>query len=423
MIAQLRLLTLLSVVLISGSVAWAREWKSSNGKFKVEAEFVAIKDGKVVLEKPDGTYVSVPVNMLSKKDVEYLEATTGKKIVVGDEDEQGDMSNNEDSESDNEESKPTAVKIKPIKLKGSKSGGPPGVVREFGEQGWGIKCLTFSGNGAHLFVGKSDEMVAVFDVNQSSQLNITKRLDELGSIEVIAVSPDGTRLAAGGYKGIVKTWKVAPTGAMKDGMLFAGHTECITALSVSPDGRYVLSGSRDKTVKYWQFDTGKEIASFEGFDREVKAVWISPDGTQAKATDGMVLARMDLKAKESETVRLQGSASPQFAAFSPDGRRVAMNDGYDIRLWDLDITKELTALKSNEIQWTGVFTPDGQRLVSGANGIINVWDVATQKRLGVLTNEPNAYVQSLAASPDGEHISGCSGNAGALLRVFRLPPP
>ena len=415
-------------LMVSGicSVALAREWTSSNGKFKIEAEFVAVKDGKVVLEKPDGTYVSVPLSMISKKDIEYIEATTGKKVDGGEAKDSEEMTNKEDSNddtADREETSNSVAKPKTIKLKGSKSGDPPGVVREFGEQGWGIKCLAFSGNGAHLFAGKSDEMVAVFDVNEGSRLNITKRLDDLGSIEALAVSQDGTRLAAGGYKGIVKTWKVSPTGGLKDGKPFAGHSESVTTLAVSADGRFALSGSRDKTVKYWQFDTGKEFASFEGFDREVKAVWISPDGTQAKATDGESLARIDLKAKESEMVRVQDSASPQFAAFSPDGRLLAINDGSSIRLWDLDVTKELPLLKSNEIQWIGVFTPDSQRLVSGANGVINVWDVNTQKRVGALTNEGVGYVQAIAASPDGEHISGCSSGAGVVLRVFRLPPP
>jgi hypothetical protein len=62
---------------------------------------------------------------------------------------------------DKEESSNSVAKPKTIKLKGSKSGDPPGVVRDFGEQGWGIKCLTFSGDGAYLFAGKMDEMVAI----------------------------------------------------------------------------------------------------------------------------------------------------------------------------------------------------------------------------------------------------------------------
>lgn len=415
-------------LMVSGicSVALAREWTSSNGKFKIEAEFVAIKDGKVVLEKPDGTYVSVPLSMISKKDIEYIEATTGKKVEGGEAKDSEEMTNKEDSNddtADKEESSNSVAKPKTIKLKGSKSGDPPGVVRDFGEQGWGIKCLTFSGDGAYLFAGKMDEMVAIFDVNENSRINITKRLDDLGAVEVIAVSQDGYRLAAGGYKGIIKTWKMSPSGSLKDGVPFAGHAEQITALTVSADGRFALSGSRDKSAKYWQFDTGKEFVSFDEFEREVKAVWISEDGTQGKATDGIVLARIDLKSKESETVRLQDSASPQFAAFSPNGRYLAVNDGYNIRLWDLGSTKELPPLKSNEIQWHGAFTPDSERLVSGANGVLNVWDVKTQKRVGVLSNEGTGYVQAIAVSPDGEHVSGCASGAGTALRVFRLPPP
>ncbi len=49
-------------------LAFAREWTDSTGKYKVEAEFVAVKDGKVQLRKSDGTIVAVPIERLSESD-------------------------------------------------------------------------------------------------------------------------------------------------------------------------------------------------------------------------------------------------------------------------------------------------------------------------------------------------------------------
>jgi WD40 repeat protein len=427
-ISLYRLYVLALLVSSISSVAFAREWTSNNGKFKVEAEFVAIKDGKVVLEKPDGTFISVPLNLISKKDIEYIESTTGKKVTGEsvDEKDSGDMLSEEDSsddKGDEEKETPRVVKPRVIKLKGSKEGDPPGVVRDFGEQGWGINCLAFSGDGSILVAGKSDQMVAIFDVNEGSRLNITKRLEEVGTIESVAVSQDGTLVVAGGYKGIIKTWRMSRDGALKDGVPFAGHSEEISSIAISPDGRFALSGSRDKSARYWQINSGKEFEAYADFEDDVKAVWISADGLEGKATDGVVLAKIDLKTKEAVTTRIRDRASIQFAAFSPDGRYLAMNDSYTIRMWDLKTSKEMPPFKSNEIQWTGVFTPDGTRLISGANGILNVWDVKTQKRLGVLTNEGNGYVQAIAVSPDGEHVAGCASGASVNMRVFRLPAP
>lgn len=417
-----RFLTLCLLVSSLGSSLAAREWASRNGKFKIEAEFVAIKDGKVVLEKPDGSYISVALDLISDKDIAYIESLTGKKMKAASEKADSEKAGSEQADSE-EASSSESVKPRVIKLKGSKEGDPPGVVRDFGEQGWGIKALAFSGDGSLLVAGKTDQIVSVFDVNEESKINMTNTLDEVGAVETVAVSLDGTRVLAGGYKGIIRTWRMTPDGALEDGVSFAGHSEEIAAIAISPDGRFALSGSRDKSARYWQIDTGKEFQSFEGFARDVKGVWISESGLEALATDGEMLAKIDLKTKKAVVTRIAQSIVPQFAEFSPDGKLLAMNDGYNIRLWNLKPVKELPPLKSNEIQWTGVFTPDSTRLISGGNALLSIWDVKTQKRVGVLTNEGNGYVQTLAVSPDGEHVAGCSSNAGASLRVFRLPPP
>lgn len=50
-----------------------RTWKSSDGKFNIEASLAGVEDGKARLKKDNGKIVSVPVNKLSKKDREYLE--------------------------------------------------------------------------------------------------------------------------------------------------------------------------------------------------------------------------------------------------------------------------------------------------------------------------------------------------------------
>ncbi len=402
------------LVLIAASAeARSHEWTSRNGKFKLQAEFVAVKDGKVVLEKPDGTYLSVPLDQISEKDIEYIESLTNKK---DNEKESGAKSSAGESSAGDS----TSPRI--IKLKGSKEGDPPGVVRDLGEQGWGIKSLAISGNGAILVAGKSDDMVAVFDLNEGSRLNITDRLDELGTVETIAISRDGKRVVAGGFKGLVKTWQLSPEGALDEGVTFAGHSAGISSLVLTPDGRFAISGSKDKTAKYWQIDTGKEFASFDNFKNGVSALWISEDGTEAKASDGQLLARIDLKAKKAVMTKVREFRSGQFVAFSPNGRYLAMDDTYDIRILDIKTGKEMPPLKSNEIQWTGSFTPDSERLISGANGILNIWEVKSQKRVGVLKNDSNGYVQALAVSPDGEHVAGCSSNAGTVLRLFRLPP-
>lgn len=48
-----------------------RKWRSSSGKFSVEAKFVKFEKGRVYLEKRDGTSINVSPSDLSKADVDY----------------------------------------------------------------------------------------------------------------------------------------------------------------------------------------------------------------------------------------------------------------------------------------------------------------------------------------------------------------
>jgi hypothetical protein len=59
---------------LTGALAGGREWVDATGQFRVEAELVAVRNGKVVLEKPDGSILSVPVDKLSVADQSHLKA-------------------------------------------------------------------------------------------------------------------------------------------------------------------------------------------------------------------------------------------------------------------------------------------------------------------------------------------------------------
>src|SRR5436190_421517 len=111
------------------SPALAREWTSSNGKFKIEAEFVAVKNGKVVLEKPDGTYASVPLDKLSAEDQAFIESESG-----------GSPFSTEPDAGDSKPEKSSGTRsgdVPLVKLKGEKPDDPPGEARGFPEMGWG----------------------------------------------------------------------------------------------------------------------------------------------------------------------------------------------------------------------------------------------------------------------------------------------
>jgi len=54
-----------------------RTWTDRSGSFKVEAEFLTIKEGKIHLHKVNGVKIAVPVPKMSVEDLEYVERVTG----------------------------------------------------------------------------------------------------------------------------------------------------------------------------------------------------------------------------------------------------------------------------------------------------------------------------------------------------------
>ena len=57
------------------SAAPSRTWTDATGKFRTEAEYLGLDDGKVKLKKANGKVITVPLEKLSEADQEYVRKT------------------------------------------------------------------------------------------------------------------------------------------------------------------------------------------------------------------------------------------------------------------------------------------------------------------------------------------------------------
>ncbi|GAB2811664.1 hypothetical protein GCM10027091_49590 [Streptomyces daliensis] len=72
-----------------------------------------------------------------------------------------------------------------------------------------------------------------------------------GMVDNLAVSPDGSWLAAGTGHGAVHLWNTDGTAR---GVL-TGHVDKVAGVAVSPDGRWLATSGRDKTLRLWDTAT------------------------------------------------------------------------------------------------------------------------------------------------------------------------
>ncbi len=163
----------------------------------------------------------------------------------------------------------------------------------------------------------------------------------------------------------------------------------VDAVAASADGRWVASGSsRSKDVTVWDVRARRAVATLHAGRNHRLA--FSPD-SQWLVVHGEIFALRRAGEWETEP-RLSFPEEPGTlgaAAFSPDGRRLAVVENqYDIRLFELASGANLGRLATPEL--TSVlgldFHPDGRRLsVLGSRGRWRMWDLAgVERELGAL---------------------------------------
>jgi hypothetical protein len=76
-------------------------------------------------------------------------------------------------------------------------------------------------------------------------------------VNALALSPDGTTLATGGWEGAdhsICLWDIHTHRLRRS---LAGHRDGVSSIAFSPRGDLMVSGSYDKTVMLWDTHTGR----------------------------------------------------------------------------------------------------------------------------------------------------------------------
>jgi WD40 repeat protein/tRNA A-37 threonylcarbamoyl transferase component Bud32 len=280
-----------------------------------------------------------------------------------------------------------------------------------------------------------------------------------GTVQAVAISPDGRLVAAGGgfsaprVEGWLKAWDAISgklvwnpppmSGTMVLGLAFrpdgqslavgygrlgdlkhTGHVQLhrvtdgspvgdafgklaggVNAVAFGRGGRRLAVAGLER-IEIWDPETRVRVRPLTGHATRVYCIAFHPDGKRlASGGPDNAIDLWDL-ASGASVQTFSGHRGPvEQIAFSPDGHQLAsVSDDKSVRLWEVETGRDLAAFHGHtHFVRALAFHPDGRRLLSGSlDGTVKVWDTVTSRPIALRGRSKRVF--SVEFGDDGRHI-------------------
>jgi WD40 repeat protein len=282
-----------------------------------------------------------------------------------------------------------------------------------------VQSVAWSPNGKRLATGSQDKTAKIWDAATGTTL-LTLR-GHRDHVRTVAWSPDGKRLATASWDNTAKIWD-AETGICL--LTFSGQSDHLTSVAWSPNGKQLATASWDNTAKIWDPETGNDLLTLNGHGDHVTSVAWKPDGTQLATGSDDKTAKIWDAGTGKDLLTLSGHGKHVTSvAWSPDGTQlVTGSEDRTAKTWNARTGTELLTLRGHTDHVRSVaWSPDGTQLATASNdNTAEIWDAKTGRGLLNLSAHSH-HVTSVAWRPDGMQLATGSDDKTAKTWVNIKP--
>lgn len=214
-----------------------------------------------------------------------------------------------------------------------------------------------------------------------------------GSVDALAWSPDGTRLAianSGNMGEVFQVWD-ATTGKLVS--TYNGQFASACCLAWSPDGKRIVSAGAVSVdadphhLRIWDAATGNTLISLVS-------------DSQNKSNGVQALAWLPNSSHIAALIQTGPTRTPSTP--TPPQKE-------ELQIWDAAAGTLLSTYPVSIQAFNAVTSPDGKEIAIGnRDGTVQIWDVATGERLLTYQGH-NSTPLAIAWSPTGKAIASASG--------------
>jgi serine/threonine-protein kinase len=199
----------------------------------------------------------------------------------------------------------------------------------------------------------------------------------------------------------------------------------INALAVSPDGNRIYAGCGDRAdgncaVHVWSLPDGRELSQYKAHGDPVVELTLDKEGRRALSRSGHRVSVWETN-DNHEVWHYARPEEVTAAVLFPDGKQALLGTNHGLVLWDLNTDQEFRQFAAAKVgprvtavavSGDGLYALSGNQAEAGAECNVCVWDVKTGAPRALLAGHSDA-VTGLIISKNNRLV-GSSGRDGTV---------